>query len=265
MEDSVLQAEHRAVFLGEVNEYAGEVISGIKNELAVEFVYVDSEEELIERCYSYEPTLILTELTPKHAAILMKAARIKKYRHSITVGLVSEGSEIGARLVNEGIITDTVPLTGNAVLDSCEIIRSLKNNIRFGINIRTIAGSMPIVTENTWHDISWDSRYLRASVSSRLDRLGVRKELAGHKYLIAAIVLQSSLVSVPQPIKLYESIASYYETNAANVERAIRYAIETAWTVGDIDYQHAVFGMSIDEDKGKPTNAEFIARLALDY
>ena len=45
---------------------------------------------------------------------------------------------------------------------------------------------------------------------------------------------------------------------------AVRYAIETAWVTGDIFYQQELFGMTVSEDRGKPTNAEFIARLALD-
>ncbi len=123
---------------------------------------------------------------------------------------------------------------------------------------------MPISNDICWHDYSWDDRFTREFISEKLDRLGVRKELEGHKYLIAAIAMNYAMRSVPEPVKLYSRIAEYYDTTPAAVEKAIRYAIETAWIVGDIDYQHMIFGMTIDEEKGKPTNSEFIARLALD-
>lgn len=265
MDNRYLSVEQRAVFLGVRNDYIDALIENIGRELTINFVFVDTEEELIEKCYSYEPALILTDLTPKYLTIIIKAARIRKYRHSVSIGLLNASCDNGSRLIEEHILSEEVVKTGDPVSDSVNVIYAYKRNIRFGINIKTIVDGMPIVTDNIWHDYSWDARLLRSAISQRLDKLGVRKELTGHKYLIAAIVLQSTLVHVPEPIKLYEKIAKYYETNAASVEKAIRYAIEAAWTFGDIEYQHAVFGMSIDEERGKPTNAEFIARLAIDY
>ncbi len=62
--------------------------------------------------------------------------------------------------------------------------------------------------------------------------------------------------------ELYPSIAKKYNTTASRVERAIRHAIEVAWGRGQIDAINKIFGHTIHNDKGKPTNSEFIAMVA---
>lgn len=61
---------------------------------------------------------------------------------------------------------------------------------------------------------------------------------------------------------LYPDIAKHYNTTASRVERAIRHAIEVAWTRGNIDAISALFGYTINVSKAKPTNSEFIAMIA---
>ena len=62
--------------------------------------------------------------------------------------------------------------------------------------------------------------------------------------------------------ELYPTIASKYNTTASRVERAIRHAIEVAWTRGRIDTINQLFGYTVNNAKGKPTNSEFIALIA---
>lgn len=265
MENSRLIVEQRGLILGEENEY----YKGFADELNVlarmKFLYVSNEKQLIEKCYEYEPMLIVMELNPDNLAISINASNLAKYRRSVTVALVNAENDSFNRLVNENIITGFVVKTGNTRTDSLNVLRVYKQSVKYGVNLNVIAKQMPIVNELMWHDVSYDERFLRTSISDKLDRLGVRKELAGHKYLIAAIAMQSAIKDAPEPKRLYGNIAEYYDTTPLAVEKAIRYAIETAWIVGDIDYQHEIFGMSVDENKGKPTNAEFISRLAMEY
>lgn len=61
---------------------------------------------------------------------------------------------------------------------------------------------------------------------------------------------------------LYPSVAKKYQTTSSRVERAIRHAIEVAWDRGDIDTLNAFFGYTIQNERGKPTNSEFIAMIA---
>ena len=68
---------------------------------------------------------------------------------------------------------------------------------------------------------------------------------------------------------LYPTIAKRFQTTPSRVERAIRHAIEVAWSRGRMETLDAMFGYTIDTGKGKPTNSEFIAlivdKICLDY
>ena len=61
---------------------------------------------------------------------------------------------------------------------------------------------------------------------------------------------------------LYPSVAKQYQTTTSRVERAIRHAIEVAWDRGDVDTLNSYFGYTIQNNRGKPTNSEFIAMIA---
>ena len=62
--------------------------------------------------------------------------------------------------------------------------------------------------------------------------------------------------------ELYPSVAKKYQTTTSRVERAIRHAIEVAWDRGDVDTLNSYFGYTIQNNRGKPTNSEFIAMIA---
>lgn len=61
---------------------------------------------------------------------------------------------------------------------------------------------------------------------------------------------------------LYPTVAKKFDTSASRVERAIRHAIEVAWTRGDTETLNGIFGFTINQAKGKPTNSEFIAMIS---
>ena len=60
----------------------------------------------------------------------------------------------------------------------------------------------------------------------------------------------------------YLTVAKQYQTTTSRVEHAIRHAIEVAWDRGDIDTLNSYFGYTIQTNRGKPTNSEFIAMIA---
>ena len=62
--------------------------------------------------------------------------------------------------------------------------------------------------------------------------------------------------------ELYPEVANKYKTTSSRVERAIRHAIEVSWNRGDYEYMEELFGHSVDYDRAKPTNSEFIATVA---
>lgn len=94
--------------------------------------------------------------------------------------------------------------------------------------------------------------------------LGAPDHLVGHPYVIEAILLVVEDRAYINNITfgLYPQVAARFDTTAARVERAMRHLIEVTWTRGDWEVLSRYFGNTISPDKGKPTNGEFIARIA---
>lgn len=100
-------------------------------------------------------------------------------------------------------------------------------------------------------------------IADILKTLGMPVSLKGYKYTKFAIKLVSQNENLADTIvRLYALVASKYDTTASRVERAIRHAVEVAWDRGDTAVQQKLFGYTINADKGKPTNAEFICTVA---
>lgn len=94
--------------------------------------------------------------------------------------------------------------------------------------------------------------------------LGAPDHLVGHPYVIRAIllVIGDRLYINNITFGLYPQLAVEFDTTPARVERAIRHLIEVTWCRGDLDVLDKYFGNTISASRGKPTNGEFIARMA---
>lgn len=105
---------------------------------------------------------------------------------------------------------------------------------------------------------------LELIVTDAIHEMGIPAHVKGYQYVREAIMHtvtnMDSLSSVTKI--LYPDIAKKYGTTASRVERAIRHAIEIAWSRGDLDVIHKIFGYTISNERGKPTNSEFIAMIA---
>ncbi len=113
-------------------------------------------------------------------------------------------------------------------------------------------------------DMEKDSNDLQVTVSEIMHQIGVPAHIKGYQYLREAIVLtinDSDLMSSVTKV-LYPTVAKRYGTTSSRVERAIRHAIEVAWDRGDVDVLSSYFGYTIQSDRGKPTNSEFIAMIS---
>ncbi len=101
-------------------------------------------------------------------------------------------------------------------------------------------------------------------ISDIMRQIGVPAHIKGYQYLRSAIELCVNDVEMLGSVTkiLYPTIAKTYQTTASRVERAIRHAIEVAWSRGDIDVLSSFFGYTIDSGRGKPTNSEFIAMIS---
>lgn len=105
---------------------------------------------------------------------------------------------------------------------------------------------------------------LEQDVTNMIHEIGVPAHIKGYQYLREAIMMSvedASMISSITKI-LYPSIAKIFQTTPSRVERAIRHAIEVAWSRGRMETLDALFGYTVDIGKGKPTNSEFIALIA---
>ena len=105
---------------------------------------------------------------------------------------------------------------------------------------------------------------LETKVTNILHEIGVPAHIRGYHYMREAIIMSVNDMDVLNYItkELYPSIAKKCGTTPSRVERAIRHAIEVAWNRGKIDAIDELFGYTINNHKGKPTNSEFIALIA---
>jgi len=105
---------------------------------------------------------------------------------------------------------------------------------------------------------------LELKITEILHEVGVPAHIKGYQYLRSSIIDVVNNIGLLGAItkELYPNIAVKYSTTPSRVERAIRHAIEVAWTRGKIETINNIFGYTIHNNKGKPTNSEFIAMIS---
>ena len=105
---------------------------------------------------------------------------------------------------------------------------------------------------------------LQIEVTNLLHSLGIPSHIKGYQYIRTAILMVYENPGYIGGItkELYPNISVRFNTSIQRVERAIRHAIEVAWLRGDIDLMEEIFGHSVDIDRAKPTNSEFIVTIA---
>ena len=105
---------------------------------------------------------------------------------------------------------------------------------------------------------------IESQVTQIIHQIGVPAHIKGYQYLRTAILMTVSDSDIINSVTkvLYPSVAKKYATTTSRVERAIRHAIEVAWDRGDVDTLNSYFGYTIQNNRGKPTNSEFIAMIA---
>ena len=108
------------------------------------------------------------------------------------------------------------------------------------------------------------TKNLRFATSNTLLRIGIPYNINGAKYLIRAVEIAVESPDAVMNItkRIYQIIAIESNTKAANVERAIRHAIDIAWSKNRIAFLNTLFGVDIYEEQDRPCNGEFIALLA---
>ncbi|PKM95876.1 MAG: sporulation transcription factor Spo0A [Firmicutes bacterium HGW-Firmicutes-1] len=139
-------------------------------------------------------------------------------------------------------------------------IRQLKGRIEFVKREKNNS----FIKENTINKYGYQSRVLESEVTNIIHEIGVPAHIKGYQYLRDAIIMVINDIEILNSItkSLYPAIAEKYDTTPSRVERAIRHAIEVAWSRGKMETLDNLFGYTISHGKGKPTNSEFVALIA---
>ena len=122
------------------------------------------------------------------------------------------------------------------------------------------------VAKRSFEDKNIDFKHddLQMSITKILHELGIPSHIKGYQYIREGI---SIIYERPETIggitkELYPELANKFDTTVSRVERAIRHAIEVSWNRGNWNLMEEIFGHSVDIDKAKPTNSEFIVTIA---
>lgn len=105
---------------------------------------------------------------------------------------------------------------------------------------------------------------IKLMVTDIIHQIGVPAHIKGYHYLRESIIMATENPEIINAVtkELYPSVAKKSDTTASRVERAIRHAIEVAWDRGDVDVLTSYFGFTVHNERGKPTNSEFIAMIS---
>ena len=141
------------------------------------------------------------------------------------------------------------PFDNEMVLNRVKHIKNMAENstIKPGTTFERLGTSLKNTLEN--------------HITNIIHEVGVPAHIKGYQYLREAILMSVNDMDMLNSITkvLYPGIAKKYDTTPSRVERAIRHAIEVAWSRGKMDTIDEMFGYTINNGKGKPTNSEFIA------
>ena len=143
------------------------------------------------------------------------------------------------------------PFNNNMLLERIKSVRKMSRNSEKR-------------TEDTSAVGSSGGENLESRVTNMLHEIGIPAHIKGYHYLRDAIIMAVNDMDVLNAITkiLYPTVAKKYQTTSSRVERAIRHAIEVAWSRGKLDTLDELFGYTVSTGKGKPTNSEFIALIA---
>ena len=134
--------------------------------------------------------------------------------------------------------------------------------------IRQVSGTAPALEAKGNQPKAFNNQNkkkdLEASITHIIHEIGVPAHIKGYMYLREAITMVYNDIELLGSITkvLYPDIAKKYNTTASRVERAIRHAIEVAWSRGNMESISSLFGYTVSISKAKPTNSEFIAMVA---
>jgi two-component system response regulator (stage 0 sporulation protein A) len=257
----VLLADDNREFTNLLSEYISE-----QNDMAVTGVAYNGEEvlRLLEESREMPDVLILDIIMP-HLDGLGVLERLREMNLSPMPKII-----MLTAFGQENITQKAVQLGASYYILKPFDMEILANRIRQLVGNSTVVSSSSSsyssssVIKSNVVPIAKGGKNLDANITSIIHEIGVPAHIKGYQYLREAITMVYNNIEILGAITktLYPAIAEKFKTTPSRVERAIRHAIEVAWTRGNIDSISHLFGYTINISKSKPTNSEFIAMVA---
>ena len=226
-------------------------------EMVCEYFKKNSKIEISKCCYDGEDGLktIISE-NENYDLVLLDLIMPKK-----------DGMYVLEELKNKNLIKNLIVETS---YNAPDVIRKVSE---YGVNYYILKPFelqdlenriLDVMKQNTSKSINLYQHNLELSVTKILHELGMPSHIKGYQYIREGIMMIYNNPDIIGGItkELYPDVAIKYDTTVSRVERAIRHAIEVSWNRGNWDFMEEVFGHSIDIDKAKPTNSEFIVTVA---
>jgi len=257
-EESMKNQKNIKVLIADVDEvYAATLSEFLNYQEGIEVAQICRDGvEVLEALSIIEPDVVITEIMLPGLdgfAVLERAGKSK-------VSFV-----VVTSMNKDSVARDCIALGAEYVMIKPVDFQNLANRIKSIANERftSVSRLMPTTT-SVLTDKSNEDIDIEILVTQVIHEVGIPAHIKGYQYLRHAIMMVVDNLEIINSItkKLYPNVAKKYNTTSSRVERAIRHAIEVAWDRGDTDVLNAVFGYTIANSKGKPTNSEFIAMIA---
>lgn len=212
-------------------------------------------------------------LCPKNGAELLHMLEISHTDVIIADSFLQHIDAIGVAERINAVDPANRPLM--IVLSSIDNANFEKELLKSGVDYYFLKPANPqtvvqrVLQLTSWKDVgvsshSEQSEDLTVTVTETLHKIGMPAHIKGYNYVREAIKLtveDPEMMSSVTKI-LYPTVAKKFKSTPSRVERAIRHGIETAWDRGNVDMLNSYFGYTIQNQRGKPTNSEFIAMLS---
>lgn len=258
-----MESEKIKLVIAEDNEEFSSILSEyLSNEKDFQIVGLARDGlEAMKYVTTYEPDILVLDIIMPHLDGIGVLERINSMNNT-KIPKVIVLSAIG----QDKIIQRAISLGAEYYVVKPFNLDVLSNRIRqllpldSSVGERTTTSSM--INEN-YKSFS-NLNNLEVEVTKIMHEMGVPVHIKGYTYIRDAIQMVVNNVELLGAVtkELYPSVAEKYNTTPSRVERAIRHAIGVASSSGQIDSMNNLFGFTINKDKGKPTNSEFIAMIS---
>ena len=251
-------------------DFANTLTSYIEEDDELEIIAIARDgKEAVEMILNTQPDVALLDVIMPHLdgiGVLerINAAHMRKMPLRIMLSAVGQ-DKITQRALELGAEYYVIkPFDITLLLQRIKEIRLYQPSQFKNSNINTVTREIKAPYIEISPEKKKDQENLEALVTNVIHEVGVPAHIKGYQYLREAIMMVVNNIDIINQItkQLYPDIANKYHTTPSRVERAIRHAIEVAWTRGQTETVENIFGYTISAAKGKPTNSEFIAMIA---